>query len=180
MTKAPLELRAPPPGSPRGASAPRASVVAVGRIALAAIALAGAASCAHPDPPPEGVHGVVRLRRAYRGVAGERVEESCRVAGQQVFQRMDLVEALSVPLADAFVVPPGPTRLEFTATFVHRGSYSDAVDATCTSAIDFAPADGGSYLVDFTYLVTGACSLTCVERVAGGHGVLEERPCATR
>jgi hypothetical protein len=50
-------------------------------------------------------------------------------------------------------------------------------DGNCERGLRFAPQDGRSYLLQYTYQTHGVCSLSCFEQVPRGAGEFENRAC---
>jgi hypothetical protein len=55
--------------------------------------------------------------------------------------------------------------------------YLEVSDGTCAKDVRFAPAVDHRYVLQFTYLTHGACSLSCTEQVAAEDGQLQIVPC---
>jgi hypothetical protein len=51
-------------------------------------------------------------------------------------------------------------------------------DGTCKQAFKFAPRQGSTYLLQYTYQDRDLCALSCFEQNAGGDGTITQTPCS--
>jgi hypothetical protein len=155
--------------------------------ALLATSLTGCVLAYRP-PKQEEPHAVLKVRRVYPRILGDRLNEVLLINGQRAFTSREVAGNASRPRTAAVLVTPGPQQISVAATFTHQehqwqthttdrkvGNYVyretyrtrklvTVTDARCRAGYSLHAQADHAYLVQFTLEGHKLCRIDCYEQ----------------
>jgi hypothetical protein len=87
--------------------------------AVVALLLSSACVPRYKPPSADQPHAIVKVRRTYESVDGERLRESVQIGGHRALHAEEPGKIAESTRVDATLMHPGPARLEVRAEFFH-------------------------------------------------------------